>query len=524
MEFLRSSGVLLHPTSLASNGGIGDLGPAAHDFVHFLAAARQHIWQVLPLSPTGYGNSPYAASSAFAGNPYLISLEYLADWGWIAHDRISDLPGPTSNVDFDLVESRKLPLLHEAAANFLDRAPHDPALAQQWAAFESFCTAESSWLVDYAYFAVLRRQFNTGAWTAWPEPLRRRRPAALAQFAHEHGRALAIEQILQFAFSQQWNALRELAARSAIRILGDVAIFVNMDSADVWVHPELFELDADLQPIRVAGVPPDYFSATGQRWGNPLYRWAVLEADGFNWWIARIRRACALYDIVRLDHFRGFEAYWAIPASEETAVKGEWIKAPGQDLFEALEAELGPLPLVAEDLGLITPQVEALRSGLGLPTMRVMQFGFSNKGAHPHLPHLYTPGTVAYAGTHDNDTTQGWWRTASKAERAAVEAYVGPVHDRPVWPLIRALNASVAELAIVPAQDLLELDSSARMNTPAVPSGNWSWRAPSSTSASFTPALAERLAALVAVTDREYDPLGEVDAADESSSVSGNGG
>ena len=456
MEFLRSSGVLLHPTSLASNGGIGDLGPAAHDFVHFLAAARQHIWQVLPLSPTGYGNSPYAASSAFAGNPYLISLEYLADWGWIAHDRISDLPGPTSNVDFDLVESRKLPLLYEAAsnfldrapsdprlaaqwaqfqnfcraesawltdyalyavlrreystgawtqwpepirrrrpqalakaaANFLDRAPHDPALAQQWAAFESFCTAESSWLVDYAYFAVLRRQFNTGAWTAWPEPLRRRRPAALAQFAHEHGRALAIEQILQFAFSQQWNALRELAARSAIRILGDVAIFVNMDSADVWVHPELFELDADLQPIRVAGVPPDYFSATGQRWGNPLYRWDVLEADGFNWWIARIRRACALHDIVRLDHFRGFEAYWAIPASEETAVKGEWIKAPGQDLFEALEAELGPLPLVAEDLGLITPQVEALRSGLGLPTMRVMQFGFSNKGAHPHLPHL----------------------------------------------------------------------------------------------------------------------------------------
>jgi 4-alpha-glucanotransferase len=520
MEFLRSSGVLLHPTSLASNGGIGDLGPAAHDFVHFLAKARQHIWQVLPLSPTGYGNSPYAASSAFAGNPYLISLQFLADWGWISHDRIADLPTPNSHVDFDLVESTKLPLLHEAAANFLDSAPHDPAFAQQWANFESFCTAESSWLVDYAYYAVLRSQFSTGAWTAWPEPLRRRRPEALAQFAHEHGRALAIEQILQFAFSRQWNALREAAARSAIRILGDVAIFVNMDSADVWVHPELFELDANLQPIRVAGVPPDYFSATGQRWGNPLYRWDVLEADGFNWWIHRIRRACALYDIVRLDHFRGFEAYWAIPASEETAVKGEWIKAPGHDLFEALEAELGPLPLVAEDLGLITPQVEALRAGLGLPTMRVMQFGFSNKGAHPHLPHQYTPGTVAYTGTHDNDTTQGWWNTAGKAERAAIEAYVGPVHDRPVWPLIRALYASVAEMSIVPAQDLLELDSSARMNTPAVPSGNWSWRAPSS---SFTPALADRLAALVAVTDREFDPLGE-SAEDEAApdSASGN--
>jgi 4-alpha-glucanotransferase len=512
MEFLRSSGVLLHPTSLASHGGIGDLGPAAHDFVHFLAAGRQHIWQVLPLSPTGYGNSPYAASSAFAGNPYLISLDLLAEWGWIAPDRFADLPGPTANVDFDLVEVRKLPLLHEAAANFLDRAPHDSALASHWSAFEAFCRAESAWLVDYAYYAVLRRQFNTGAWTTWPEPLRRRRPEALAQVAHEHGRALALEQVLQFAFAQQWNALRAAAARSAIRILGDVAIFVNMDSADVWVHPELFELDADLQAIRVAGVPPDYFSSTAQRWGNPLYRWDVLEAQGFDWWIHRIRRACVLYDIVRLDHFRGFEAYWAIPAKEETAVNGEWVKAPGKDLFEALEAELGPLPLVAEDLGLITPQVEALRASLGLPTMRVMQFGFGDKAAHNHLPHQYTPGTVAYTGTHDNDTTQGWWNTLGKGEKKAVEAYVGPVNDHPVWPLIRALNASVAEMAIVPAQDHLELDSSARMNTPASSSGNWSWRAPAG---SFTPELAQRLAAVVAITDREFDPLGEVEVADE---------
>jgi 4-alpha-glucanotransferase len=515
MEFLRSSGVLLHPTSLASNGGIGDLGPAAHDFVRFLAAARQHIWQVLPLSPTGYGNSPYAASSAFAGNPNLISLEILAEWGWIALDRIAALPGPTPHADFDFVDSIKLPLLREAAANFLDRAPHDLALASQWSAFDAFCAAESSWLVDYAYYAVLRSQLSTGAFTTWPEPLRRRRPEALAQFAHENGRALAIEQVLQFAFAQQWNALRAAAAESGIRILGDVAIFVNMDSADVWVHPELFELDADLQPIRVAGVPPDYFSSTGQRWGNPLYRWDVLEAQGFDWWIQRIRRACALYDIVRLDHFRGFEAYWAIPAEEKTAVNGEWVKAPGVDLFEALETELGPLPIVAEDLGLITPQVEALRAGLGLPTMRVMQFGFSGKGAHPHLPHQYTPGTVAYTGTHDNDTTQGWWRTASKAEHAAVEAYVGSVSDRPVWPLTRALYASVAELTIVPAQDLLELDTSARMNTPAIASGNWGWRA---LAGCFTPDLAERLAALVAVTDRENDPLGQADAADEPAS------
>jgi 4-alpha-glucanotransferase len=285
-----------------------------------------------------------------------------------------------------------------------------------------------------------------------------------------------------------------------------VAIFVNMDSADVWVHPGIFELDDDLKPIRIAGVPPDYFSPTGQRWGNPLYRWDVLAARGFDWWIDRIRRAVELYDIVRLDHFRGFEAYWAIPAAEETAVKGEWIKAPGLELFRALEAALGPLPLVAEDLGLITPEVEALRQELRMPGMKVLQFGFSDKGAHTHLPQQFTTSTVAYTGTHDNDTTQGWWNSASKAERAAVEALVGPVGDRPVWPLIRTAEASVAEIAIVPAQDLLELGSAARMNTPAVPSGNWSWRAPENC---WTDELAARLAALAEVTDRDNDSLGE---------------
>jgi 4-alpha-glucanotransferase len=346
---------------------------------------------------------------------------------------------------------------------------------------------------------------TTGAWTAWPEPLRRRQPQALAQAAAQHSRAIAQEQALQFAFSLQWNQLRAAAARNGIRILGDVAIFVNMDSADVWVHPELFELDKDLMPIRIAGVPPDYFSATGQRWGNPLYRWDVLAERGFDWWIDRIRRAVQLYDIVRLDHFRGFEAYWAIPAAEKTAVNGKWVKAPGLALFHALEAALGPLPLVAEDLGLITPEVDALRLTLGLPGMKVMQFGFSSKGAHIHLPHRFTPATVAYTGTHDNDTTLGWWQTASKAEQAAVEAYVGPVVGKqPVWPLIRAVEASVAQLAVVPAQDLLELGSEARMNTPAVATGNWSWRAPE---ASWTPELAARLAALAEITDRDNDPL-----------------
>jgi 4-alpha-glucanotransferase len=511
MEFQRSSGILLHVSSLPSYGGIGDLGPAAHEFVKFLARAKQHVWQVLPLCPTGYGNSPYAGSSAFAGNPFLISLEYLVDWGWIDGARIAALAGRSGAVNFDEVEARKLPLLQEAAGNFIDRGLDSPALEGQWADFEAFCRDEAAWLNDYALYAVLRREFNTGAWTAWPEPLRRRDPKALARSGADHERAVAIERVLQFAFSRQWDQLQTEAEKNAIRILGDVAIFVNMDSADVWVHPEIFELDEELKPIRIAGVPPDYFSPTGQRWGNPLYRWDVLaapDASGvrFGWWVDRIRRAVELYDIVRLDHFRGFEAYWAIPAAEETAVNGKWIKAPGLELFRALEAALGPLPLVAEDLGMITPAVHALRQELGMPGMRVLQFGFSSKGAHIHLPQNFTTDTVAYTGTHDNDTTQGWWNSASEKIRKAAETLVGPVSNRPVWPLIRAAEASVAEIAIVPAQDLLELGSEARMNTPAVPAGNWSWRAPEN---SWTDELAARLAALAEVTDRDNDPLGE---------------
>lgn len=504
MQFARSSGVLLHVSSLPSYGGIGDLGPAAYEFLHFLADAKQHVWQVLPLSPTGYGNSPYASTSAFAGNPYLLSLEMLVDWGWIAAERIAGLAGRDGNVDFHDVERRKLPLLMEAAGNFLERGPKDPHLAKQWKAFEQFCREEHAWLDDYAFYALLRRKFNTGAWTEWPVPLRRRDPQALAEVGAEHGLELAQEQALQFAFAVQWGMLREAAAQKGIRILGDVAIFVNMDSADVWVHPKIFDLDEHLKPVCVSGVPPDYFSPTGQRWGNPLYRWDVLEMRGFDWWVARIRRACQLYDIVRLDHFRGFEAYWSIPAEEETAVKGEWVKAPGLKLFRALEAALGPLPLVAEDLGVITPEVDALRLEMSLPGMKVMQFGFEPSESHTHLPHQFAPGTVAYTGTHDNDTTLGWWRAAEKTIRAEVEAYVGPVQDRPVWPLVRAVETSVAQIAMAPAQDLLELGTEARMNTPAVPEGNWSWRAPVGC---WTPELAERMAALVRVTDRNNDPF-----------------
>jgi 4-alpha-glucanotransferase len=509
MEFQRSSGILLHVSSLPSYGGIGDMGPAAHEFVAFLATANQHVWQVLPLCPTGYGNSPYASSSAFAGNPFLISLEYLSDWGWIAGERIAGLAGRGGPVAFEEVEQRKLPLLYEAAGNFLDRGAKEEPFKKQWEQFEAFCRAEAHWLNDYALYAVLRAQYGTGAWTAWPEPVRRRDKTALDGVLREQGRALALEQVLQFAFAQQWNALRAAAAKEGIRVLGDVAIFVNMDSADVWTHPDIFELDEKLQPVRVAGVPPDYFSATGQRWGNPLYRWDVLRERKFDWWIERMRRARQIYDIVRLDHFRGFEAYWAIPAEEETAENGEWVKAPGMELFRALERALGPLPLVAEDLGLITKEVDALRMAAGFPGMRVIQFGFSDKGAHIHLPHQYPPATVAYTGTHDNDTTLGWWENASEQEQEAVTAYLGamPLEDgkvSPVWPLIRAVETSVAQLAILPAQDLFEARSEARMNTPAVANGNWSWRAPEG---GWTAELAAKLAAVVEVTDRENDPM-----------------
>ena len=511
MDFQRSSGVLLHVSSLPSYGGIGDLGPAAYDFLGFLAEAKQHVWQVLPLCPTGFGNSPYAGSSAFAGNPYLISLEFLSDWGWIDGDRIAGLAGRGGPVNFEEVEQRKLPLLYEAAGRFLDRGSHESRLAEQWKLFKDFCGAEANWLDDYAMYAVLRQEYKTGAWTAWPEAIRKRNAQAMSDARKKHARALALERVLQFAFDRQWSDLRQAAARAGIRILGDIAIFVSMDSSDVWANPDIFELDENLEPIHVAGVPPDYFSATGQRWGNPLYRWDVLRERGFDWWVQRIARSCQLYDIVRLDHFRGFESYWSIPADEETAINGKWIKAPGLELFRSLEEKLGPLPLVAEDLGMITKAVDRLRIELGMPGMRVIQFGFSDKSAHMHLPHQYEPNIVAYTGTHDNNTTLGWWRQAEDAVKAAAEAYVGPfpVHhgvSSPVWPLIRATAASVAQLAIVPAQDLFELGSEARMNTPSVPAGNWSWRVPEG---AWTVGLAARLAAISEVSDRDNDPMGE---------------
>lgn len=497
----RMSGVLLHVTSLPSPGGVGDFGPAAYAFVDFLAAAKQRLWQVLPLGPTGYGGSPYSALSAFAGNPALISLERLADRGWIAAERVAELNGYDGPADMEAASQRKIPLIEEAAGNFLDRAGHE-----ERARFMGFCQDNVSWLPDYAMFNMLRRRFGTASWIEWPEEFAQRKHDAMTAQLTEQGHELAVEQAIQFFFDEQWHALRGYCAERGVRILGDVAIFVNYDSADVWTHPEKFELDEKLRMIRVSGVPPDYFSATGQRWGNPLYRWGELKERGFDWWVSRIRRALALYDRVRLDHFRGFEAYWSIAAEDPTAIDGLWVKAPGLELFQRLKEVFGELPFVAEDLGLITPEVEELREHFGIPGMRVLQFGFSQRDAHLYLPHQYVPNTVAYTGTHDNDTTLGWWRQGtSEQERAHVQTYLQPIRqeDEIVDAMMRSVARSVADLCIFPMQDILHLGSEARMNTPARSGGNWSWRYKAD---ALQPELATQLAALMEMTDRDaYD-------------------
>ena len=493
----RASGILLHPTSLPAPGGIGDLGPAAHDFVEFLAAARQRLWQILPLSPVGYGNSPYSSTSAFAGNPLLISLERLADRGWIDSGRLAAFQdGPPGNVDYTRVRAAKLPLLVEAASNFLREAS-----GSDRARFEQFCREQAWWLEDFVAFSVLRERFADESWNRWPCEFAHRDEAALRQFYVENAPQLDAARVIQFAFFEQWRALRSHCAHHGIRIIGDVAIFVNYDSADVWTHPDLFRLNSNREPEVVAGVPPDVFSATGQRWGNPLYRWDVLQERGFHWWVQRMRSTLATCDIVRLDHFRGFEAYWEIPASEETAVNGHWVQGPGDALFQTLQAQLGSLPLIAEDLGFITPEVHALRERFGIPGMRVMQFGFGNRGAHIYLPHRFEANTVVYTGTHDNDTTLGWWRSqATPEERRLAGVYLGADEFNAPWAFLRGALGSVARYAVVPLQDVLGLGSEGRMNIPSSTNGNWGWRfSPGST----TREIAEALAAVVDVTDRD---------------------
>lgn len=492
----RYSGILLHPSSLPSRGGIGDLGPAAYEFVDFLAAARQSLWQVLPLGPLGYGNSPYSAISAFAGNPLLVSLERLAEHGWIDRGRLATLPEHDGNVDYDRVRATKHVLTREAAKNFVDSAT-----GASRDRFRAFCEANAWWLDDYVLFSVLRRCYPLGAWNQWPREMKLRQPEALQPVRKAFADEMEVTRAVQFAFYEQWRALRVACRARGIRIVGDVAIFVSYDSADVWTHPEIFQLDRNLEPEVVAGVPPDAFSATGQRWGNPLYRWDVLKARGYDWWVQRMRWALEMCDIVRLDHFRGFEQYWEIPASEPTAIHGRWVDGPKGDLFLTVRQKLGGLPLIAEDLGLITPEVHALRERLQIPGMKVMQFGFGNPGAHIYLPHRYEANCVVYTGTHDNDTTLGWWQHgATDYERHAVDEYLGHHPDGVQWAFIRAAEMSPAQYCIIPLQDVLGLGSEARFNVPSRPEGNWAWRY---WPGALKPELAQRMAGLAELSDRQ---------------------
>jgi 4-alpha-glucanotransferase len=500
MPFPRATGILLHPTSLPARGGIGDFGPSAYQFVDFLASAHQGLWQVLPLGPLGYGNSPYSSTSAFAGNPLLISLERLADHGWIDRSRIADSSDQVGPVEYEAVFHRKMPLIAEAADHFV-RSATDNARSR----FDRFCEENRAWLDDFVLFDELRSRFRLANWSQWPRELAHRDQAAIAKVRKDRARALATRRAIQFAFYEQWRALRHYCAQRSVRVVGDLAIFVNYDSADVWTHPELFRLDANRDPEVVSGVPPDFFSATGQRWGNPLYRWDVMKEQGYAWWVDRLRWATQNCDYIRLDHFRGFEQFWEIAASEPTAIHGRWVDGPKDHLFVKVREALGGLPFFAEDLGYITPEVHALRERLQIPGVAVLQFGFGDVGAHIYLPQSFTSDKVVYTGTHDNDTLMGWWNSgASEEEKRNAEAYFGRPDDGMHWAFIRGVQASVANLAVVPLQDVLGLGSEARMNTPSLHGGNWRWRVQPG---ALTKELGSKLAHLAEVADRLPEPL-----------------
>ncbi len=496
----RRAGLLLHPTSLASRFAIGDLGPSSHALLAWLATAGLGVWQMLPLGPTGFGESPYSALSLFAGNPLLVSPEALLGVGLLAPSDLEGLDSPpTSQVDFPSARRDRESLLRKAYAAFRDGAVAD--LAQRVAAFASH-PLQAPWLDDWTLFAALKTSQGGAPWSAWPEPLRSRKPGALRAARHELAPEIGFHRFAQFLFAQQWLALRDAAAARGLELVGDLPIYPAPDSAEVWARRELFEVAPDGRPRAVAGVPPDYFSADGQRWGNPLYRWKRLRAEGYRWWCDRVAVQLARFDRLRLDHFRGFSAYWRIPASHATAARGRWVKGPGRDLFRALERRLGRgLPLLAEDLGEIDAPVHVLRHRLGLPGMRVLQFAFAGEDS-THLPHHHERDAVVYTGTHDNDTTRGWFANAAHDERERALAYLGGAAEEIVWSMVRAAFTSVADLAVVPAQDLLALGSEARMNKPGAGTGNWTWRLESD----LSPELATRVRDLALLAGRLPGP------------------
>lgn len=501
MPFSRASGILLHPTSFPSRFGIGDLGSDAYQFIDFLAASGQQIWQILPLGPTGYGDSPYQCFSAIAGNPMLISPDRMREQGLLTDEDFSSLPDLPSQINFGWVMHIKLPLLHKACAAFRNQAT-----PEQQDTFQEFCQQKAAWLDDYALFMALKDAHGGASWHTWKTELVQRQPDALEAARLTLTNQIFFHQFVQFQFFQQWLDLKKYAEQRQIQILGDLPIYVAHDSAEVWAHPEIFRLDeATGLPELVAGVPPDYFSETGQLWGNPIYNWQRLQEQDFAWWVHRIEAMLECVDLIRIDHFRGFEAYWAVPYGEPTAINGEWVQAPGRTFFKHLDDVLGKLPIVAEDLGLITPEVEALRDEFAFPGMKILQFAFDSEADNPYLPFNYPRNSVVYTGTHDNDTTVGWFNKRSPEGQERVRRFLGCTSPEGIhWDLIRLAMSSVSDLAIIQLQDLLGLETDARMNSPSQQLGNWGWRY---TADALTDELRDRLRYMTEIYGRLPKPV-----------------
>lgn len=496
----RFSGILVHPTSFPSPYGIGDLGDGAYKFIDFLVEAGQSLWQCLPLGPTGYGDSPYQSFSSFAGQPLIISPDRLADMGLLTADDLADIPEwETDYVDYGPAITYKTQLLKKAYAHFKECS--DETILR---AYNAFCRRNKAWLDNYALFMALKDANNGVSWLEWPAEHKdadnKGRRALMRSLSDETG----YYKFIQFIFFKQWHELKDYAHENGIKIIGDIPIFVSPDSADVWADKELFQLNEKGYPLAVAGVPPDYFSATGQLWGNPLYDWEAHKASGYQWWINRIKNQLSLVDYLRIDHFRGFEAYWSVPYGRKTAQRGKWIKGPGAGLFNAIRDALGEdLPIFAEDLGIITPEVEALRDAFQFPGMKVLQFAFDTVEENNFLPYMFTENCICYTGTHDNDTTVGWYATASEAAKDKVRRYMNCDGGMVARDFIRTAMGSVARYAIFPLQDALGLGSDSRMNTPGNPAGNWAWRY---TGEMLTPGLAKDLCELTILYGRRRLP------------------
>ena len=495
--FERSSGILLHPTSLPGKYGIGSLGKEAYKFVDFLKKSNQKLWQIFPLGPTGYGDSPYQCFSSFAGNPYLIDFDLLIEQNLLTEEDLKDVNfgGNEEYIDYGAIYNQKYPLLRKAYENF--KANGNKELKEK---LETFKTENSSWLNDYSLYISLKNHFNGLPWNEWEDDIRTRKEAAINKYKAELANEIEYHNFIQFLFFTQWNNVKKYANDNGIKIIGDIPIFVAVDSSDAWANPEIFLFDPELKPVKVAGVPPDYFSATGQLWGNPLYDWDKLKELNYKWWVDRVKANLSTCDIIRIDHFRGFDEYWAVPYGDKTAENGTWCPGPRMDLFNAIKNELGELPIIAEDLGTMTQGVIDLREATGFPGMKILGFAFDSKEENDYLPHTYTKNCVVYTGTHDNDTLIGWFTKANEDDKQFARNYLNSRSDNEIhWDAIRGAWSSVASMAIAPIQDFLGLGSEARINTPGVAAGNWQWRLKDGV---LTDELAERIAKLTKVYSR----------------------